>query len=162
MGRTTGVRELSTKDKICLAACSILGKEYHRTAFLMCRNIHTKNESSINAMQSDWLNNEKAKQFRREIRSLYADTLMEDAQEGEELSEKQLLRIVERGIVTEPDKKKQADMSLKLVQYRRDASVGDSEDRRHFYIPYVSHCRTCQIAKLFKEFQDSIEKIDKK
>lgn len=157
MGRATGVRELSTKDKIGLAACAILGKEYHRTAFLLCRNISTTNEDSIKAMQSDWLNNEKAKQFRKEIRSLYADTLMEDAQEGEELSEKQLLRIVERGIVTEPDKKKQADMSLKLVQYRRDANVGDSEDRRHFYLPYVSHCRTCQIAKIFMEFQNSFE-----
>ena len=158
MARTIGVRELSTRDKIALAACAILPKEYYREAFLMARNINTTNETSLASMQTTWLNNPKAKQFRKEIRSLYADTLMDEGEQGKTLSEEQLLRIVERGIVSEPDRKKQADMSLKLVQYRRDSDISDIEDRRKYYLPYVSHCRSCQIMKLFKELQAQLEK----
>ena len=163
MAKNLGIRELSTRDKIALAACAILPKEYYREAFLMARNITTTNATSLASMQTQWMNNPKARQFRKEIRSLYADTLMDEGDDqGKTLSEEQLLRIVERGIVSEPDRKKQADMSLKLVQYRRDADLADVEDRRKFYLPYVSRCRSCQILKLFQEFQSQIKNNSKK
>ena len=81
--------------------------------------------------------------------------MLANADEGEELSERKLTRIIERGIVSEKDAKKQADMSLKLMQWRKDANAEQAEDdRRSFVLAWRSICRACPLMATFRVVQE--------
>ena len=147
--------ELSTREKICLAGYAVLGKEFLAEAFDMCHNINTTNPGSLAVMRSNWINKTQAKEFVLNIRKQYADSLLENIGEDTELSEKQLTAIIQRGIVSEKDPKRQADMSLKLMQWRKDAKAEEPEkERRRYVLPFVSHCRACRLMAAFKAIFD--------
>ena len=155
-------RDLSVTDRLALCGVAVMGKDYALEAYKMSHNVKTEKPASLRAMVSTWLNNNKSKEFLNEIKQLYADTLLANADEGEELSERQLTRIIERGIVSEKDAKKQADMSLKLMAWRKDAQKEETEmEARTFFIPYVSNCKVCKIMGIFRELRDRNEIDDK-
>lgn len=156
--------ELSIKEKICLAGLTVLGKDYLAEAFDMCHNVKTTNQGSLSVMRSKWLNNDRVKEFTAGIRKQYADTLLDNIGEDTELTDKQLIAIIQRGIISEKDMKKQSDMSLKLMQWRKDAKEEESEtkDNRTYFIPWVSHCRTCALMKVFQKAQEEKEKENSK
>ena len=145
------VRELSARDKIGLAAYAVLGKEFLSEAFRCTHDIKNAKPESIYTMQSRWINGEQEKQFIESIRNQYADLILQNISEDLELTDKQLSTIIQRGIVSEKDPKKQADMSLKLMQWRKDANVEEGKDPRVYFLPWVSHCRTCKLMKLYQE-----------
>lgn len=143
--------ELSTREKVCLAGYAVLGKEFLAEAFDMCHNINTTNPGSLAVMRSNWINKTQAKEFVLNIRKQYADSLLENIGEDTELSEKQLTAIIQRGIVSEKDPKRQADMSLKLMQWRKDAKAEEPErERRSYVLPFVSYCRTCRLMAAYR------------
>lgn len=148
-------RDLSVTDRLALCGVAVMGKDYALEAYKMSHKIKTDNPASLGVMVSRWLNSNKAKEFLNEVKQLYADTLLANVEEGEELNEKQLTRIIERGIVSEKDAKKQADMSLKLMAWRKDREADKEEsERRTYFIPYRSRCKGCKIMGLFREFSD--------
>ena len=143
-------RDLTVIDRLALCGVAVMGRDYALDAYRMSHNIKTENPVSLGQMVSRWLNSDKAKEFLNEVKQLYADTLLSNADEGEELSERQLTRIIERGIVTEKDPKRQSDMSLKLMQWRKDAKAVVAEDeRRKFVLSYRSICRICPLMATF-------------
>ena len=147
-------RDLSVTDRLALCGVAVMGKDYALQAYKMSHRIKTDNPASLSVMVSRWMNSNKAKGFLNEIKQLYADTLLANADEGEELNEGQLIRIIERGIVSEKDPKRQADMSLKLMAWKKESQVdSEASSRRSFYIPYKSACRVCEIMGWFKELQ---------
>lgn len=157
----TKKRDLSITDRIALCGVAVMGKDYAPEAYKMSHNIRTENPASLGQMVSRWLNSDKAKDFLNEVRNTYADTLLANADEGEELSERQLTRIIERGIVSEKDAKKQADMSLKLMAWRKDAQDEKGEnEKRNYFIPYISNCKVCKIMGLFRQLRKSEEITD--
>lgn len=146
--------ELSTREKICLAGYAVLGKEFLAEAFDMCHNINTTNPGSLAVMRSNWINKPQAKEFVLNIRKQYADSLLENIGEDTELSEKQLIAIIQRGIVSEKDPKRQADMSLKLMQWRKDAKAEIAEDdRRKYVLTWRSICRVCPLMATYRAIQ---------
>ena len=147
-------RDLTVIDRLALCGVAVMGKDYALEAYKMSHKIKTDNPASLGVMVSRWLNSNKAKEFLNEVKQLYADTLLANADEGEELSERQLTRIIERGIVSEKDAKKQADMSLKLMAWRKEAQEEKGEEKRRKYIiPYHSKCNICQIMGFFLEMK---------
>ena len=151
-------RDLSVIDRLALCGVAVMGKDYALDAYKMSHNIKTENPASLNVMVSRWLNSDKAKDFLNEVKQLYADTLMANVDEGEELSERQLTRIIERGIVSEKDAKKQADMSLKLMAWRKDSQEDKEEgEKRTYFIPYASNCKACMIMGFFRQIQKGEE-----
>ena len=151
------VRELSARDKVGLAAYAVLGKEFLSEAFKCTHDIKNAKPESIYTMQSRWINGEQEKQFIESIRSQYADLILQNISEDIKLSNEQLNTIIQRGIVSEKDPKKQADMSLKLMQWRKDANVEEGKDPRISYLPWFSHCRICHLMKLYQEIQKKEE-----
>lgn len=150
---------LTMRDEIALAGVAILGKSYIDEAFKMARNIKTENPDSIAKMRSSWFCAPLAVEFMRNIKKQFADVVLENIDgEGEGLSEAQLIRLIERSIVGETDMKKKGDLSLKLMQWKRDASI-DSEGKevRHFFLPWVSHCKTCELMKLYLNVQNELK-----
>lgn len=151
-------RDLTVIDRLALCGVAVMGKDYALEAYKMSHKIKTDNPASLGVMVSRWLNSNKAKEFLNEIKQLYADTLLANADEGEELSERQLTRIIERGIVTEKDAKKQADMSLKLMAWRKDSQEEkDEREKRTYFIPYTSNCKACRIMGFFRQMQKGEE-----
>lgn len=154
-------RDLTVIDRLALCGVAVMGKDYALEAYKMSHKIKTDNPASLGVMVSRWLNSNKAKEFLNEVKQLYADTLLANADEGEELSERQLTRIIERGIVSEKDAKKQADMSLKLMAWRKDAQDEKGEnEKRNYFIPYISNCKVCKIMGLFRQLRKSEEITD--
>ena len=154
-------RDLSVNDRIALCGVAVMGKDYALEAYRMSHNVKTENQSSLGQMVSRWLNSNKAIEFLNEIKQLYADTLLANADEGEELSERQLTRIIERGIVSEKDAKKQADMSLKLMAWRKDTQEGnEKKSKANYYLPVVSSCKACKIMGFFLEMNRCKEITD--
>ena len=145
------VRELSVRDKVGLAAYAVLGKDYLSEAFRCTHDIKNAKPQSIYSMQSRWINGKQEKEFLESIRNQYADLILQNISEDLELSNEQLNTIIQRGIVSEKDPKKQADMSLKLMQWRKDANVEEGKEQRTYFIPWVSHCRTCKLMKLYQD-----------
>ena len=145
-------RDLTVIDRLALCGVAVMGKDYATEAYKMSHKIKTDNPASLGVMVSRWLNSNKAKEFLNEIKQLYADTVLANVDEGEELSEKQLTRIIERGIVSEKDSKKQADMSLKLMAWKKDAKEeGEGKESRTYFVPYVSSCKSCKIMGFFRQ-----------
>ena len=146
--------DLSTKEKVCLAGLAVLGNDYLADAFDMCHNVKTTNPGSLSVLRSKWKNSPKVKEFLNGIRKQYADNLLENIGEESELSEKQLIAIIQRGIVSEKDPKRQADMSLKLMQWRKDAKAEIAEDdRRKYVLTWRSICRVCPLMATYRAIQ---------
>lgn len=151
-------RELSVTDRLALCGVAVMGRDYAMDAYKMSHRIKTENPASLNVMVSRWLNNPKAIEFLNEVKQMYADTLLSNVEEGEALTEKQLTRIVERGIVTEKDAKKQADMSLKLMAWKKDSQAEvEEKDRRLFVMPHLSKCSVCKLMGVFMSMREAGE-----
>lgn len=152
------VRELSARDKIGLAAYAVLGKEFLSEAFRCTHDIRSAKPESIYSMQSRWINGKQEKEFLESIRNQYADLILQNISEDIKLSNEQLNTIIQRGIVSEKDPKKQADMSLKLMQWRKDAKAEDeTKEKRVYFLPYISDCKHCQLMKIYQEIQKKKE-----
>ena len=148
------VRELSARDKIGLAAFAVLGKDYLSEAFRCTHDIRNAKPESVYSMQSRWINGKQEKEFLESIKKQYADNLLENIGEESELSDRQLIAIVQRGIVSEKDPKRQADMSLKLMQWRKDAKAEIAEDdRRKYVLTWRSICRVCPLMATYRAIQ---------
>lgn len=152
------VRKLSARDKIGLAAYAVLGKEFLSEAFRCTHDIRNAKPESIYSMQSRWINGKQEKEFLESIRNQYADLILQNISEDIKLSNEQLNTIIQRGIVSEKDPKKQADMSLKLMQWRKDAKTEDeTKEKRVYFLPYISDCKHCQLMKIYQEIQKKKE-----
>ena len=152
------VRELTARDKVGLAAYAVLGREYLTEAFKCTHDIKNARPESIYSMQSRWINGKQEKEFIESIREQYTDILMQNIAEDEELTDKQLSTIIQRGIVAEKDLKKQSDMSLKLMQWRKDAKMESKEkDRRIYVLRFLSHCKTCELMKMYLDVQEEMQ-----
>lgn len=152
------VRELTARDKVGLAAYAVLGREYLTEAFKCTHDIKNARPESIYSMQSRWINGKQEKEFIESIREQYTDILMQNIAEDAELTDKQLSTIIQRGIVAEKDLKKQSDMSLKLMQWRKDAKMESKEkDRRIYVLRFLSHCKTCELMKMYLDVQEEVQ-----
>jgi leucyl-tRNA synthetase len=152
------VRELTARDKVGLAAYAVLGREYLTEAFKCTHDIKNARPESIYSMQSRWINGKQEKEFIESIREQYTDILMQNIAEDAELTDKQLSTIIQRGIVAEKDLKKQSDMSLKLMQWRKDAKMESKEkDRRIYVLRFLSHCKTCELMKMYLDVQEEMQ-----
>lgn len=47
-------------------------------------------------------------------------------------------------------------MNIADLQRMKQEETREEEEKRRFYLPYVSHCRSCKLVKLFKELEGSL------
>lgn len=48
-------------------------------------------------------------------------------------------------------------MNIADLQRMKQEETKEEEEKRRFYLPYISHCRSCKLVKLFKELQKTYE-----
>ena len=148
------IYELSPQDKIALAAIEVLGKEFALPAFLMARNIKTKNDKSVKVLLSRWLSSPKAKEFRAEVRAKITTVA---TVEGNDLTTRE-------GVISElitsvketsgKDAVSGLQTLAKLQGYDKPNDNRPEQERRKYYLPYRSKCRGCALMKVYMEITD--------
>lgn len=144
---------LPPKEKIAVLGVMLLGREYLPDAFAMSHNINTKEEASLKTMQRRWYSSQLAKDFRKEMTDRLAGVVMDTMKESN-LTDDQLLSIIQRGIIIQRDSKDASSMAFKLMEWRKK-SQAESPDRekRVYFLPWVSACRHCQLMKVYMKAQ---------
>ena len=143
---------LTAREKIAVLGVMILGREYLPEAFAMSHQINTKSEDSLAVMRSRWYASQLCKDFRKEMTDRLSGVVIE-TMENCDLSDDQLLSIIQRGIVTQRDSKDASNIAFKLMEWRKKAQTDMiiGEERRRYFIPYISDCKRCKLMELYKE-----------
>jgi len=115
------------------------------------KHLHTVNQEAKSTIQNE-INNEKKKQEEEKENYL-------NSERGKKYTDKSYI-IAELSLLAESatgKDKKDILMSIADLQRMKQDEIKADEERRKFYLPYISHCRTCKIMALFKEFQDKVK-----
>lgn len=149
------MKQLTDKEKIALAALVVLGRDYLPTAFAMSHpKAKTTSEASLKVMHSRWFASPLCKEYREEIKNGILGVAVAD---GNDLTTRQGV-INELITATKQAKGKDAVGGLqtlaKLQGFDRPDERNDQEERRRYFLPYVSNCRNCELMKLYNEIQE--------
>ena len=153
-------KEVQDPEKIAVAGMALLGKEYHRAAFLLCHpRTKTKNNDTLNVAVSRWINDPRIKKLRAEIQELLKTgkvTPNDGKKVGRPKKEIPNDLTTREGIVkqlidatsyTEGKDSVSALQTLAKLQGYDKPNAKDQEDRRQYFLPWVSHCRSCRLMK---------------
>lgn len=148
------MKQLTDKEKIALAALVVLGRDYLPTAFSMSHpKAKTTSEASLKVMHSRWFASPLCKEFREEVKNGILGVAVSD---GNDLTTRQGI-IGELITATKQTKGKDAVSGLqtlaKLQGFDKPDEQSDQEERRRYFLPYVSACRNCELMKLYQEIQ---------
>lgn len=148
-------QELNEKEKIALAALVVLGREYLPTAFAMSHpKAKTQSEASLKVMHSRWYASPLCKEFREEIKNGILGVAVAD---GNDLTTRQGV-ITELINATKQTQGKDAVGALqtlaKLQGFDKPDERNENEERRRYFLPYVSNCRNCELMKLYNDIQE--------
>lgn len=149
------MKQLTDKEKIALAALVVLGRDYLPTAFAMSHpKAKTQSKASLKVMHSRWFASQLCKEFREEIKN---GILGVAVAEGNDLTTRQGI-IGELITATKQTKGKDAVSGLqtlaKLQGFDKPDEQSEQEERRRYFLPYVSNCRNCELMKLYQEIQE--------
>lgn len=149
------MKQLTDKEKIALAALVVLGREYLPTAFAMSHpKAKTTSEASLKVTHSRWYASQLCKEYREEIKQGILGLAVAD---GNDLTTRSGI-IDELITATKQTQGKDAVGALqtlaKLQGFDKPDERNENEERRRFFLPYVSACRNCELMKLYREIQD--------
>ncbi len=143
--------ELTPQDKIGLTAVEVLGRDYAEAAFRLARKIRTHNKQSFETQLSRWLNSDKAKAFRMDIKKKISK---EAVAEGADLRTRdgvlsELIYSVKA--TTGKDSVSGLQTLAKMQGFDKPDGENGTKDRRVYFLPWVSHCRSCALMKAYIE-----------
>lgn len=149
---------LTIAEQIAMCGVVLLGKEVLPVAFQMCHpKTKTTAAASLEVMQSRWYASPLAKQFREDIKNKLARIA---TTEGADLKSRE--GVLERLITntqsaTGKDELQGLLAVAKMQGFDRPMDDNDKAEKRTFYLPWVSNCRTCALMKAFQEVQPKNE-----
>lgn len=156
-------KDLKDSEKIAIAGMALLGKDYHRAAFLLCHpKTKTTNEGTLNVSVSRWINNPQIKKYREELRELIETgsvTPKNQKRVGRPKKEIPNDLTTREGIVkqlidatsyTEGKDSVSALQTLAKLQGYDKPTEKDQDDKRSYFLPWVSHCRSCRLMQSYK------------
>lgn len=152
-------KDLTLKDQIGLAAVATLGRSVAKTAYLMAYPDTKSNEKSLGVLLSRWLNDDQAKEFMTRVKQGCAQSFVNVPPDSNDLTTRD-------GIISElitsvkASTGKEAISGLqslaKLQGYDRPDETNE-EEKRFFVLPWLSHCRSCKLMKVYLEIQKKNE-----
>ena len=155
---------LSDIDRIALAARITLGPESLDMCYRIVNPTSSTSDEIFHKMALRWWNNPRSKAFRHDILNIRQqaakDEIDMESDEDSPLTKSFLIKELRAALSATSDPADRASIALKLADLAglKGKQEEKGEERRRFYLPFVSHCRTCKIMQLFREFQDKIEK----
>lgn len=152
--------ELPDMEKVAVAAITLLGKDFNRLAFLMSHpRTKSREENTLNVSVSRWINNPLVKSYKAQLQELIEAgkaTPQQAKKTGRPKKEIPNDLTTREGIVkqlidatsyTEGKDSVSALQTLAKLQGYDKPDAKDQEDRRQYFLPWVSHCRSCQLMK---------------
>lgn len=152
MAKKYKTKNLPLTDQIALCAVAVLGNEVKETAFRMARpEVVTENENSFRVMLSRWWNDPKAKEFVQDMRKGKAKVVSTDAANDLTTREGIINQLVTATQQTSGKDSLSGLQTLAKIQgYDRPTEEAIGEERRSFFLPWVSVCKTCKLMQIFQ------------
>ena len=160
-------KEIDDTEKIAVAGMVLLGKEYHRAAFLLCHpRTKSRKNDTLNVAVSRWINDPRIKKLRAEIQELLETgkiTPKDQKKVGRPKKEIPNDLTTREGIVkqlidatsyTEGKDSVSALQTLAKLQGYDKPDAKEQDERRSYFLPWVSHCRSC---RLMKSYQNAMQ-----
>ena len=152
-----GKRDIPLNDKIALAAIAVLGRDVAETAYRMAHTINTTNKASVGVMVSRWLNTPANKEFMASVRRGTATVHIEGA--AADLTSRE--GIIEQ-LITATKQTTGRDAINGLTTLAKIQGLDRPQERandmnRTFVLRWLSHCRSCELMKLFLDVQKETE-----
>ena len=151
--------ELSLTDKIGLSAVAVMGRAVAEAAFLLTHpTVKTKNRASLGVMVSRWHHSPQAEEFIKSARAGTATVNPPD--EANDLNTRagivnQLIASVR--CTTGKDAIGGLQTLAKIQGFDKPDAEVQEDDKRFFVLPWLSHCRSCALMKLYMQIQEKNE-----
>ena len=155
--------ELPDMEKVAVAAITILGKDFHRLAFLMSHpRSKSREENTLNVSVSRWINSPLVKSYRAQLQELIETgkaTPQQAKKAGRPKKEIPNDLTTREGIVrqlidatsyTEGKDSVSALQTLAKLQGYDKPDAKEQDERRSYFLPWVSHCRTCRLMRSYE------------
>ena len=155
--------ELPDMEKVAVAAITILGKDFHRLAFLMSHpRSKSREENTLNVSVSRWINSPLVKSYRAQLQELIETgkaTPQQAKKAGRPKREIPNDLTTREGIVkqlidatsyTEGKDSVSALQTLAKLQGYDKPDAKEQDERRSYFLPWVSHCRTCRLMRSYE------------
>lgn len=145
---------LTIAEQIAMCGVVLLGKEVLPVAFQMCHpKTKTTAAASLEVMQSRWYASPLAKAFREDIRNKLARIA---TTEGADLKSRE--GVLERLITntqsaTGKDELQGLLAVAKMQGFDRPVDDTGKEEKRTFFLPWVSNCRACALMRMYMDVQ---------
>ena len=159
--------ELPDMEKVAVAAITILGKDFHRLAFLMSHpRSKSREENTLNVSVSRWINSPLVKSYKAQLQELIETgkaTPQQAKKAGRPKKEIPNDLTTREGIVkqlidatsyTEGKDSVSALQTLAKLQGYDKPDAKEQDERRSYFLPWVSHCRSC---RLMKSYQNAMQ-----
>ena len=156
--------ELPDMEKVAVAAITLLGKDFHRLAFLM--RTKSREENTLNVSVSRWINSPLVKSYKAQLQELMETgkaTPQQAKKAGRPKKEIPNDLTTREGIVkqlidatsyTEGKDSVSALQTLAKLQGYDKPADKDQDDKRSYFLPWVSHCRSC---RLMRSYQNAMQ-----
>ena len=149
-----GKRDIPIQDKIALAAIAVLGRDVAETAYRMAHTVTTTNKASVGVMLSRWLNTPANKEFMASVRRGTATVHVDGA--AADLTSRE--GIIEQ-LITATKQTTGRDAINGLTTLAKIQGLDKPDERtndthRTYVLRWLSHCRSCELMKLFLEVQN--------
>ncbi len=152
-------KNLTDLERVCIAALLVIGKDSLDMVFRLLKPNSTVERSEIfHKMALRWWNNPVVKSFANDLRAIHLqrseDLIEMESEEDEPLTKSFLIKELRLALKATTDPGDRASIALKLADLTglkgKDTESREKEQRR-FYLPFVSHCRSCKIMQVFKD-----------
>lgn len=148
---------LSTIERLMIAAVYTLGKSAIDDAYSAINTESTADENTRHRMALRWFRGEKVQTYYKELQAIHKDpmTTPDEDTEDEPLTRSYLLRELRNALKLTGDPKDRAAIVMKLSDLSGlKAPREETKELRRFYLPFKSHCATCEIMGFFRELQN--------
>ena len=155
--------ELPDMEKVAVAAITILGKDFHRLAYLMSHpRSKSREENTLNVSVSRWINSPLVKSYKAQLQELIETgkaTPQQAKKAGRPKKEIPNDLTTREGIVrqlidatsyTEGKDSVSALQTLAKLQGYDKPDAKEQDERRSYFLPWVSHCRTCRLMRSYE------------
>ena len=155
MAKKYKTKSLPLTDQIALCAVAVLGNEVKETAFRMARpEVVTENENSFRVMLSRWWNDPKAKVFVQDMRKGKAKVVSTDAANDLTTREGIINQLVTATQQTSGKDSLSGLQTLAKIQgFDRPSEEPEGEERRSYFLPWVSVCKSCKLMQIFQSLK---------
>ncbi len=147
------VRDLTLTDKIGLCAVAVMGKGVAEAAFLLTHDIKTENKASLGVMVSRWQNDEKAKEFITSVRSGTASAIAADETNDLRTREGLVSQLITATQQASGRDSINGLTTLLKVQGLDKPEEQPEQEKRRYYLPWISSCRSCVLMRTYLEVQ---------